>query len=103
MLTELYCIIDDFGKLLEENLGEKKLLGSTKTRNVMTVTLSEIATITLFYHYSGYKNFKSYYEKHVKIYLKKEFPNAPSYSRMIELKQEIFCLVIWQHRLINRV
>jgi hypothetical protein len=90
MLTELYCIIDDFGKLLEENLGEKKLLGSTKTRNVMTTTLSEIATITLFYHYSGYKDFKSYYEKHVKVYLKKDFPSAPSYSRMIELKQDIF-------------
>lgn len=52
--------------------------------------MSEIATITLFYHYSGYKNFKSYYQNHVKIYLKKDFPNAPSYSRMIELKQDIF-------------
>jgi hypothetical protein len=90
MLTELYCIIDDFGKLLEKNLGEKKLLGSTKTRNIMTITLSEVATIALFYHYSGYKNFKSYYEKHVKVYLKNEFPNAPSYSRMVELKQDIF-------------
>jgi hypothetical protein len=90
MLTKLYCTIDDFGKLLEEHLGEKKLLGSTKTKNVMTTTLSEIATITLFYHYSEYKNFKSYYQKHVKIHLKKEFPNAPSYSRMVELKQDIF-------------
>lgn len=56
----------------------------------MTTTLSEIATITLFYHYSEYKNFKSYYQKHVKIHLNKEFPNAPSYSRMVELKQDIF-------------
>ena len=90
MLTELYCTIDDFGKLLQKNLGEKKLLGSTKTRNIMKTSLSEIATITLFYHYSGYKNFKSYYQNHVKVYLKKDFPNAPSYSRMIELKQDIF-------------
>ena len=90
MLIELYCTIDDFGKFLEAGLGEKKLLGSTKTRNVMTITLSEIATITLFYHYSGYKNFKTYYKNHVKTYLKKEFPNAPSYSRMIELRQDIF-------------
>lgn len=90
MLTELYCTIDDFAKLLENHLGEKKLLGSTKTRNVITIELSDVATIALFYHYSGYKNFKSYYEKHVKVHLKKEFPSAPSYSRMIELKQEIF-------------
>jgi len=56
----------------------------------MKATLSEIATIVLFYHYSGYKNFKSYYQKHVEVYLKKEFPNLPSYSRMVELKQDIF-------------
>jgi len=90
MLTELYCTIDDFCKLLEKNLGEKKLLGSTKTKNIMTITLSEIATITLFYHYSEYKNFKAYYQKYVKVHLKTEFPTAPSYSRMIELKQDIF-------------
>jgi len=90
MLIELYCKIDDFCKYLQENLGEKKLLGSSKTKNVMKFTLSEIATITLFYYYSGYKTFKSYYLNLVKVYLKKEFPNAPSYSRMVELKQDIF-------------
>ena len=90
MLIELYCKIDDFGKFIQEGLGETKLLGSSKTRNVMKSTLSETATITLFYYYSGYKTFKSYYLNFVKIYLKKEFPNAPSYSRMVELKQDIF-------------
>lgn len=90
MMIKLYCKIDDFFKYLQENLGEKKLLGSSKTKNVTKHTLSEIATITLFYYYSGYKNFKTYYLNYVKICLKKEFPNAPSYSRMVELKQDIF-------------
>ena len=90
MLVELYCTIDDFSKLLSENLGEKKLIGSTKTKNVMTVTLSEIVTISIFYHFSKYKNFKSYYEQHVKVHLVKDFPNAPSYSRMVELQRDTF-------------
>ncbi|MBP6892610.1 IS982 family transposase [Candidatus Babeliales bacterium] len=90
MLTQLYCTIDDFCKLLEQELGKKRLLGSEKSRNYFKISLSEIATIAIYYHYSGYKNFKNYYEKKVKIHLKNEFPTAPSYSRIVELKQNIF-------------
>jgi hypothetical protein len=88
MLEILYCAIDDFSKFIQEGLGEKKLLGSAKTKNVMKSTISEIVTITLYYYLSGYKNFKSYYLNFVKTHLKQEFPNAPSYPRMIELKQD---------------
>ena len=90
MLTQLYCTIDDFCKLLEQELGTKRLLGSQKSKNQSKFTLSEIATVAIYYHYSGYKNFKIYYEKEIKIHLKNEFPNAPSYSRIVELKQTIF-------------
>ncbi len=93
MLTQLYCTIDDFCKMLEAELGKKRLLGSEKSKNHSKITISEIATIALFYHYSGYKNFKSYYINHVKIHLTKEFPKAPSYSRMVELKQDIFWIL----------
>ena len=90
MLTQLYCTIDDFCKLLETKLGEKRLIGGTKSKNTCCLTVSEIVTIIIFYHYSGHKNFKSYYKKYVKEHLLKEFPKAPSYSRMIELKREVF-------------
>lgn len=90
MLTQLYCTIDDFCKLLEQELGTKRLLGSQKSKNQSKFTLSEIATVAIYYHYSGYKNFKFYYEKEIKIHLKNEFPHAPSYSRIVELKQTIF-------------
>jgi hypothetical protein len=93
MLTQLYCTIDDFCKLLEKELETKRLLGSEKSKNHSKITVSEIVTIALFYHYSGYKNFKNYYEKHVKMHLCKEFPNAPSYSRIVELKQKIFWIL----------
>lgn len=90
MLTQLYCTIDNFCKLLEKEFRTKRLLGSEKSRNHSKITLSEVATIAIYYHYSNYKNFKVYYEKEVKIYLKNELPNALSYSRIVELKQDIF-------------
>lgn len=93
MLIQLYCTIDDFCKLLEKELETTRLLGSDKSKNHSKISASEIITIALFYHYSGYKNFKNYYEQHVKIYLKNEFPNAPSYSRIVELKQNIFWIL----------
>jgi len=51
--------------------------------------LSEIMTIAIYYHYSGYKTFKEYYEKHVMVYLKSEFPNLASYNRFLELRNNI--------------
>ena len=93
MLTQLYCTIDDFCKLLEIKLGEKRLIGGTKSKNTCSLNVSEIVTIIINYHYSGYKNFKNYYEKEVRKNLIKEFPKAPSYSRIIELKKEVFWIL----------
>lgn len=90
MLIQLYCTIDDFCKFLKKELNQKYLLGSIKAKNHSKIELSEVATIAIYYHYSGYKNFKTYYLKDIKIRLRSCFPNAPSYSRIVELKQEIF-------------
>jgi len=49
------------------------------------MNLSEVMTIVIYWHHSGYKNFKAYYTKHVQVYLRKEFPNLVSYSRFVEL------------------
>ena len=53
MLIELYSTIDDFCKLLEKELGKKRLIGGTKSKNVCCLAVSEIVTIAVFYHYSG--------------------------------------------------
>lgn len=49
------------------------------------LSLSEIMTILIYWHLSGYKNFKAYYTKEVLVHLTQEFPNLVSYSRFIEL------------------
>ena len=47
------------------------------------------------YHLSGYKCFQYYYEEEVvKGALKKYFPDAPGYSRFIQLKPRILMLIV---------
>ena len=86
MLIEIYFHVDEFCKqnrdflfkLLKENGAYKKKHGST-------LTLSEVITILIFFHYSGYKDFKSYYLQMVCKQLKRDFPHLVSYSRFVEL------------------
>jgi hypothetical protein len=51
-------------------------------RNVITIKLSEIATIPLFFIVIQVtKTLKVTMKKHVKVYLKKEFPSVPSVTQ----------------------
>ncbi len=45
-------------------------------------------TIMMYYHESGYRTFKDYYEKHVLIHMKGDFHTLVSYNRFIELRQK---------------
>ncbi len=85
MLTIIFCHIDDFCNFFFKEAQKKLLPGSSESIIKSKMTLSEVMTIYIYWHHSGYSNFKNYYSKHVLINLKKEFPNAVSYSRFIEL------------------
>jgi len=87
MLTEIFYEIDNFCNFLEKET-QTKLLGENQIRKrSYSLTMSEIMTITVFYHYSGYKTFKDYYLKNVVIHMQKEFKNLVSYNRFIELQR----------------
>ena len=49
---------------------------------------SEIVTICIFYHQSGYRNFKAFYIEKVLKFLKSYFPQAVFYNRFVELKSK---------------
>ncbi|MBK6609487.1 MAG: hypothetical protein IPG29_00815 [Sphingobacteriales bacterium] len=53
------------------------------------ISESEILTILIFYHYSGYKCFEYYYKALVLNDLKTYFPTAPSYNYFIELIERV--------------
>lgn len=86
ILTKLFVEIDDFMQEFEVAMKHQLLTDGTIKRNRDTrLSMSEIMTIVVYFHISGYRNFKDYYTKHLSIYLSGAFPNLVSYNRFIEL------------------
>lgn len=89
LLTTIFYEVDEFCKLFESEY--KKMLiesGIQKRNRSNQLSMSEVITICIYFHYSGYKNFKQYYINYVCKYLTSEFHGLVSYSRFIELKQK---------------
>ena len=86
MLVEIYFYIDEFLKKNKEFLYQ--ILQQSRQCTKLypcTLSLSEIMTILVYYHYSHYNCFKHYYKEHVQKQLKSDFPHLVSYNRFIEL------------------
>jgi hypothetical protein len=66
----------------------KRLLedGTRKRMRKSTLCLSEVMTIIIWFHRSGYRTFKDYYTKEVSTHLRWAFPDLVSYNRFVELK-----------------
>jgi hypothetical protein len=84
MIVEIFYYIDEFCKFLDKN---SLLSSKNKPKRKPKLSLSEVMTICVLYHGSGYKTFKDYYIKHVLINMKKDFKNLVSYNRFTELRQ----------------
>lgn len=90
MLVEIFYHIDEFCKAFEQTLKSHSISNNKKIiKRVCSLSLSEIMTICIFYNYSGYKNFKVYYNKHVLIHMKSDFRKLVSYNRFVELKSKV--------------
>lgn len=84
-ITEIFVSIDDFCKVFGPEL-DKKLIGKQKLRNKPSkLSLSEVMTIQVTFHHSGYRNFKEFYLDYVCTHLRDLFPQTVSYNRMVEL------------------
>jgi len=84
-LLELFCHVDDFCRAFVPQWQQVQLASGTIRRNrARSLCLSEIMTILIWFHCSGYRNFKTYYQEHVQQHLRTEFPALVSYSRFVE-------------------
>lgn len=89
-LTGLFCDVDDFCQWFIAEWGKTQLEeGSKKRYRKRSLSHSEVITIIVFYHQSGYKTFKWFYERYVCQRLNKEFPKLVSYNRFIELLPDV--------------
>ena len=59
----------------------------------LSMILSKIMTIMIYFHQMRFRDFKSFYTQYLKQHLKKEFPQLLSYNRFIELMPSILILM----------
>ncbi len=96
-IVALFCRIDDFFLAYEAHLALRSLEDGkpTETRGrPRSLHPSEVMTILIAFHQSGYRTFKHFYERQVCVYWRAEFPNLVSYSRFVELKKEVLMLLM---------
>lgn len=83
-ITEIFVSVDDFCKEFDPQLN-KHLIGKPKTRNKpCRLSMSEVMTIQIVFHHSGYRTFKDFYLGYVCLHLLDLFPGTISYNRMTE-------------------
>jgi IS5 family transposase len=89
-LVEIFVRCDDFYKHFEKFLQAKAIqepMVKPAAGDKCRLSQSEIMTIVIFYHVSGFKCFKYYYEQGMLKTWKSYFPDAVSYNRFIEVKK----------------
>ena len=87
-LVTLFYLIDEFCKDYEPKWQQLLLDSGLKQRRTTSrLHLSEILTIAIFFHLSGYRTFKWYYEREIQGggFTTSCFPRAVSYTRFLEL------------------
>ena len=89
-LDAVFVDVDDFCQTFLP-AWEKHLISSgAKQRNKLSrLSVSEVMTIVISFHQSGYRDFKTYYTRFVCRFLTREFPGLVSYTRMLKLMQSI--------------
>lgn len=90
-----FCKIDDLTLQFKEFEANFWLFApDSKPRRKSKLTDSEIITILVLYHESGYKSFKDFYKRFVLKALKSYFPNLVSYDWFLTLMQGVLMQVM---------
>ena len=89
-LVKLFCSIHDFWIKFEPEWNSYSISQQKRSpRRARSLCSSEVMTIIILFHVSGFRNFKMFYTGYVFSHLCKEFPTLPSYSRFVEIKKEV--------------
>lgn len=88
-ILPIFCDIDDFC-LIFEPVWHKRLLvdGLRHRQRSSSLCLSEVMTILVLFHQSGYRDLKTFYTQYVQKHLRWAFPRLTSYNRFVEYQRE---------------
>jgi hypothetical protein len=85
----MFCDVDDYCQEFQPYWEQQQLtMGIKQRRRSRQLYLSEIMTIIIHFHQSSYRDFKAYYQEHVMVHLRSEFPKLVSYPRFVTLMKE---------------
>lgn len=93
-ITQLFCDLDDFCQQMEQCWTQQPQLPALPGHRPQQsrMRLSEVMTLVVAFHGSGFRTFKDFYTLMVLPYWRKAFPNLVSYSRIVELMP--WCLML---------
>ncbi|MEO0770630.1 MAG: IS982 family transposase, partial [Cyanobacteria bacterium J06649_4] len=86
-VTQIFCDVDDFYRLFEQVASHQPQLpwdGNAKPYR-SRLSVSEVMTIVIAFHGSGFRTFKAFYTCQVLPHWRRAFPNLVSYTRFVEL------------------
>ena len=95
-ILSLFCEIDDFFLAYEKWKAPQCLPETTppETRGCpRKLHPSEVMTLLIAFHQSNSRTFKHFYLRHVCVYWRTAFPDLVSYTRFVQLKQEVLTLL----------
>jgi hypothetical protein len=88
-IVALFCDIDDFCLRFEPTWQQHLIAEGSRHRwREQRLCLSEVMTLVVNFHQSGYRTFKDYYLRYVTPHLRWAFPRLVSYTRFVELMAE---------------
>jgi hypothetical protein len=86
-ITDIFCLVDEFCNDFDKTT-EPYLLGKPSKRPPV-MSKSEVISICLLFHLSGFRCFKHFYLFYVQRHMQAEFPRTVSYNRFVELSASV--------------
>lgn len=86
-VNDIFCLVDEFCKDFDRSTSGFLLGRASKRPPVMSK--SEVISICLLFHLSGFRCFKHFYMFYLQKHMKSEFPRTVSYNRFVELSQSV--------------
>ena len=93
-ITEIFCMADDFCKIYDKfikvnGLGPKRDRKKREYHRAPRLSDSEVMTIMILFHFSGFKCLKHFYTQYVCPHMGHLFPTPVSYNRFTELERKV--------------
>lgn len=86
-ITDIFCIVDEFCK--DFDITTQPFLLGKPSKRPPTMSKSEIISICMLFHLSGFRCFKHFYIFYLQRHMQREFPHTVSYNRFVELSQSV--------------